>query len=145
MSEWIVLDTNVISAALRGDWPDSAQEWFSRTRRHHVITAVTLMELVYGIDRMPVGRRRTDLLEMIIPLVSDDGINVLEFSAGAAMAAGALRAAREARGRALGQADAQIAGICSVHGATLATRNVRDFEGLGLELVNPWELPTAHG
>jgi len=56
------------------------------------------------------------------------------------MEAGALRAAREAAGRPLGLADSQIAGICVAHQAALATRNARDFDGLGIHVVNPWEL-----
>jgi predicted nucleic acid-binding protein len=53
--------------------------------------------------------------------------------------AGRLRAVRESRGRPLSIGDAMIAAICIVHGATLATRNVRDFDGLDLKLVNPFE------
>ncbi len=64
---------------------------------------------------------------------------ILPFDLDAALENGKLRSVREAAGKPIGLADAQIAAICLVHGATLATRNVRDFDGLGLKLVNPFE------
>jgi len=42
-------------------------------------------------------------------------------------------------GKPISQADAQIASICYTRQATLATRNVSDFEGCGIAIVNPWE------
>ncbi len=132
----VVLDTNVISAAVRGDWPNSAQSWLADTRAHHAVTVVTVMELVFGVQRMPRGRKRSDIAAAVESLFSSAPI--LELTASAAMAAGNFRADRAAMGRPLSLADAQIAGICAVNGAALATRNTRDFEGLGLDLVDPW-------
>lgn len=132
----VVLDTNVISAAVRGDWPNSAQSWFADTRAHHAVTVVTVMELVFGVQRMPRGRKRSDIAAAVESLISSAPI--LELTASAAMAAGNFRADRAASGRPLSLADAQIAGICTVNGAAFATRNTRDFEGLGLDLVDPW-------
>lgn len=136
MTGRVVLDTNVISAALRGDWPDVAQTWFADTRDRHAITVVTVMELVYGVQRMPRGRKRSAVAAAIEAIVAS--ARILEMSAAAAIAAGNMRSDRASSGRPLDLADAQIAGICSVHRAALATRNTRDFEGLGLELVDPW-------
>ncbi len=132
----VVLDTTVISAAVRGDWPDSAQSWLADTRAHHAVTVVTVMELVFGVQRMPRGRKRSDIAAAVESLFSSAPI--LELTASAAMAAGNFRADRAAMGRPLSLADAEIAGICAVNGAALATRNTRDFAGLGLDLVDPW-------
>ena len=138
MPRLIVIDTNVVCAAVRGDWPHSAQTWFLTTRSRHVITVVTAMELVYGIQRMPLGKRRDKVLAATEELTARDESRVLPLTAAAATLAGALRAAREASGRPLALADAQIAGICLTHDALLATRNVRDFEGLDLDVIDPW-------
>lgn len=64
---------------------------------------------------------------------------ILPFDTVAAQTYGRLRAQRERRGRPIKDMDAMIAAICLVHGATLSTRNVRDFDGLDLKLVNPFE------
>jgi predicted nucleic acid-binding protein len=64
---------------------------------------------------------------------------ILPFDGEASVAAGRLRAERDRSGRPISIPDAMIAAICRVHGATLATRNVRDFDGLNLKLVNPFE------
>jgi len=141
MSPRVVLDTNVISAALREDWTESARQWFASSQHHQALTAVTILELVYGIARMPDGRRRESLMDALTSLLGRREARILPLSAAAAVKAGALRAEREAAGRALSLADAQIAGICLVNGAVLATRNTRDFSGLGLDLVDPWDLP----
>ena len=138
MIERVILDTNVISAAIRGDWPLVTQEWFAATRERHTLTVITVMELVHGVQRMPAGRRRSETAAAIDALVSV--AQVVDFTSAAAIAAGTFRADRAAIGRPLDLADAQIAGICAVSGASLATRNTRDFEGLGLSVVDPWQM-----
>lgn len=140
MNQLVVLDTNVVSAAIRGDWPPAAQEWFAHTRLHQAITVVTVMELTYGIARMPAGRRRTHLAEAIQEWLSSDAFTLLELSTLAAVAAGSMRAAREAAGRPLSVADAQIAGIARTNDACVATRNSRDFVDLDVDVINPWHL-----
>jgi predicted nucleic acid-binding protein len=65
---------------------------------------------------------------------------ILPFDAYAAVEYAALVAGSEANGRAVSMADAQIAAICRVHGASIATRNVRDFEFSGLPVINPWDV-----
>ena len=138
MIDRVILDTNVISAALRGDWPAATQEWFAATRERHALTVITVMELVHGVQRMPAGRKRSEIAAAIDAVVSS--AHIVDFSSAAAIAAGAFRADRAAAGRPLDLADAQIAGICAVSGALLATRNTRDFEGLGLSMVDPWQM-----
>ncbi len=133
----IVIDTNVISAALRGDWPETTQTWFGDTRARHALPVVTVTELVYGVQRMPAGRKRSDVAAAIESLVS--AAHILDLSTAAAIAAGNFRAERAAAGRPLDLADAQIAGICAAQGAALATRSSRDFDGLGLDVLDPWQ------
>jgi predicted nucleic acid-binding protein len=63
---------------------------------------------------------------------------VLDVTAAIARASGDLRAAREARGRRVAQADMLIAATAPAHGLTLVTRNRRDFEGCGVAVVDPF-------
>ena len=97
------------------------------------------MELSFGVARLPDGRRRQDLERRFAELTDDtEGLTVLEFDRRAAHVAAELQARREAMGRPGSQADMMIAGICHRSAASLATRNLRDFEHLGLQVMNPF-------
>jgi hypothetical protein len=140
----IVLDTNVISELMRAtpdrhviDWVDAqpASDLF--------LTAITLAELLYGVARLPHGRRRSTIADTLERVVTTDfDRRVVSFDDIAAGQYAELVAARERAGRPIGLADAQIAAICRSYGATLATRNTADFEDTGVVLANPWD-PTA--
>lgn len=141
----IVADTNVLSEPLRQRPEQRVVRWLKDNQQHLAITAVTVAELRYGARQLPRGRRRTGLLEATDQLVADAGTRLLPFSAEAADAYGALRAARDQAGHRMSVEDLMIAATCLVHGAALATRNVRDFDGCGLTLVDPWADETGQG
>lgn len=135
-----VLDTNVISEVMRTDPVAKVVDWVDE---HDVeslsMTAVTAAELLYGVARLPDGARKRELSFAVQALIRQDFAGrVLPFDADAAEHYAALVAQREGRGRPISAADAQIAAICRLRGATLATRNTRDFEETGIELVDPW-------
>jgi predicted nucleic acid-binding protein len=137
----IVLDTNVVSE-LSKPMPDATVVAWVDAQGGLAITATTLAELRFGVARLPQGKRRTLLSEAIAHLVADDlDGRVLPFDGACADAYGLIAAARERAGRPIGVADGQIAAICGVHGATLATRNIADFADTGIELINPWDPP----
>ena len=97
-------------------------------------------ELAFGAyehERKNNGSRRYH--ETLAAALSLFDGNILPFRMEAAMKFGEISALRNGMGRPIMRLDAMIAAICLVHGATLATRNVRDFDGLGLKLVNPFE------
>lgn len=104
-----------------------------------VTTAVTRAELMYGIEIMPTGKRR-DLLRCIAQEVFDIelGGRLLVFDRNAADAYASIGSIRRSAGIPVSHADVMIAAIVHSRGATLATRNVRDFIGCGLDVVNPW-------
>lgn len=137
----IVLDTNVISE-LAKPTPSSVVVAWLDAQDGLAIAAPALAELRFGIARLPDGERRTTLNEAIDGLVADDldGL-VLAFDRASADAYGLIAAARERAGRPIGIADAQIAAICLVRNAVLATRNVRDFLDTGIEIIDPWDPP----
>lgn len=144
----IVLDTNVLSELIR-DAPDAGVvRWLDSCDAATVATtAITAAELLYGVARLPSGRRKKQLSEAVRGLIEDDlGGRVEPFDASAASHYAVLVADREAAGRPIGAADAQIAATCRKLGATLATRNVRDFEDTGVDLLDPWQItPAAPG
>jgi toxin FitB len=138
----IVLDTNVISELTRQAPEPDVISWLDSLPVAEVATtAITAAELCYGVARLPSGRRKTELAAAVHGLLNDDFRGrVLAFDDRAAPRYADLVSARDQLGRPIGVADAQIAAICRVLDATLATRNTTDFEETGIELINPWLL-----
>ena len=135
----IVLDTNVISEALRANPDPAVSKWSTSLDERPRTTAVSVGELRYGLAKMPRGRRRTALDAGIKALLSKfSPAEILAYDDAAAALFGDVLVTRERAGRPIQLPDAQIAAICLNFGATLATRNTRYFDGLGLTLVNPW-------
>lgn len=137
----IVLDTNVLSEILRPVPERRVVEWLSEHPRASVFTTtITRGEILYGIQVLPAGKRRNALWNAAMQIfdVDLDG-QVLSFDSTAADSYAQVSAARRAAGRPIAQFDAQIAGITLSRGAQLATRNVKDFDACGLEVINPWD------
>ncbi|HEX3662425.1 MAG TPA: type II toxin-antitoxin system VapC family toxin [Acidobacteriaceae bacterium] len=136
----IVVDTNVLSEAMR-ERPDPAvAAWLQgQTALEAFTTAISKAEILYGIEILPQGRKRA-ALSRVADLIFFETLagRVLGFDEAAAPHYAQIAAARKASGRAVKTADAQIAAIVRLHGATLATGNTRDFEGCGIRVVNPW-------
>lgn len=136
----IVLDTNVISEIVKPTVDPNVKRWFqSQPITDLYLCDVVLMEQAYGGERFWLkngSRRYLRVLEGVLERY--DG-RILALTKDAAMTCGKLRARRENIGRPLGVQDAIIAATCLAHGATLATRNRKDFAGLDLLLVNPFE------
>ncbi|WP_190818680.1 type II toxin-antitoxin system VapC family toxin [Saccharopolyspora pogona] len=104
-------------------------------------TAITAAELLYGVSRLPDGHRKTALTAAVHALINDDFHGRVElFDELAATHYAVVVSERDQLGRPISAADAQIAAICRARGATLATRNIKDFEETGVELVNPWQV-----
>jgi predicted nucleic acid-binding protein len=135
----IVADTNVLSEPLRRDPDARVLAWLAAHEGDLAVTIVTVTELLYGAQRLSAGSRRTALLEAIEALVRDSRDRLLVFDEAAARAAAELRVARDRAGRPTSTEDLMIAAIAQARGALVATRNVADYEGFGVGLVNPWE------
>ena len=136
----IVLDTNVISEIFRPSPEPRVVEWLLSLTGDVAITSITLAELIAGVRRLPDGRRKDELAQRIEEAVAPyrGSRSVLAFDDAAAERYGDVLVSREAAGVPVSTADAQIAAICLAHGASCATRNVKDFQHTGVELVNPW-------
>jgi predicted nucleic acid-binding protein len=135
----IVLDTNVISELMKPAPSTVVRAWVSSQSSTSLFTtAVNVAEILYGIERLPQGRRKRQLRELVGDVFSAFDDKVLAFDHEAARAYASLVDRRSRLGRPVEGFDAQIAAICAVHGATLATRNLKDFVDTGISAVDPW-------
>jgi toxin FitB len=137
----IILDTNVVSEPLKPTPSTAVLDWLDRQAPETLyLTAVSLAELRAGIEALPPSRRRLELEQamarQIMPLFEG---RILSFDAKAAGAFGKVRVGAQAVGNTIGFADGAIAAIAASQGFALATRNVRDFRGAGVDLINPWD------
>ncbi len=137
----IILDTNIFLEALKPAPSQAVLDWLDRQAPETLyLTAVSLAELLAGIETLPQGRRRLELEQamarQILPLFEG---RILAFDAKAAGAFGKVRVGAQAVGNTIGFADGAIAAIAAAQGFVLATRNVWDFRGAGIGLINPWD------
>lgn len=136
----IILDTIVVSELARQAPDPDVVAWVDALPTTEVATtSVTAAELLYGVARLPHGRRKTQLSDAVQGLLDEEFHGRIEsFDRAAADRYAMVVTDREQLGRPISVADAQIAAICHTRGATLATRNNDDFTDTGIELVNPW-------
>jgi predicted nucleic acid-binding protein len=133
-----VLDTNVISEFGRQEPDKVVLTRLRGFRDERYITAINEAEILSGLEPLPHGRKAMALrLEVELMLEVDFAGKVLPFDSAAAKAYAIIGAARRAAGRPISVFDAQIAAIVRARKATLVTRNARDFEGCGFEVINP--------
>lgn len=138
----ILLDTNVLSELMKAKPAPQVLEWVdAQPAEDLLITSITVAEILYGIARMPDGKRKQGLLDVASVMFDEDFAgNILPFDADAAVHYAEIAAQTEAMGRKVDMADAQIAAIALLHDAVITTRNIRHFETLGVTLVDPWSL-----
>jgi hypothetical protein len=136
----ILLDTNVISELMRAEPSPAVLDWFGAHETADLfISAVTEAELRTGVAILPEGQRRNRLQSALDGMIEEDFPGrVLPFDSAAARAYADIAARRRAAGRPISEADCQIAAIAVAAGAPVATRNVKDFDGCGVDLINPW-------
>ena len=135
----IVLDTNVLSALMRQTPDKNVIVWLDKQPRTSVwTTSVTILEVRFGLQVMPLGKRRSLLIREFETVLDKIGYRVAPFDAAAAQQAGDLMASRQKKGRPGDLRDTMIAGIVLAHHATLATRNITHFEDLSVPVINPW-------
>lgn len=136
----IVLDTNVVSELLRPSPSIHVESWLASQDASSVyFTAVGEAELRYGLALLSAGKKRDNLARVIEEILTEDFRDrILVFDRQAARFYAVIAAQRRAEGRPISSFDCQIAAIARAHNAALATRNEKDFQGCGVEVINPW-------
>jgi predicted nucleic acid-binding protein len=137
----MLLDTNVISELVRPS-PNPAVVTFLRRQAPEAMStaAICEAEMHYGLARLPPGRRRDDLTARITAfLATGFQARILPFDSACAAVYGQIRPDRETAGKPIAVEDCMIAATARAHGATVATRNVADFQDCGVEIVSPWD------
>jgi predicted nucleic acid-binding protein len=135
----IVLDTNVLSALMHQIPDPIVVTWLDRQPRISIwTTSVTVLEIRFGLQIMPIGKRRSFLVQAFEVFFEKIGQRVVSFDGVAAQQASDLMASRHKKGRPGDLRDTMIAGIVLAHRATLATRNTSHFEDISVPVINPW-------
>ncbi|CAI1109183.1 Probable ribonuclease FitB [Serratia rubidaea] len=141
----IILDTNVISETLRPKPHYNVISWLNEKDNSELyLSAIVVAELFSGIACMPDGKRQQALrlrLAEAIQINFDE--QILPFDALCAMQYAELMGRNQRQGTPMSAPDAQIAATCLQYGATLATRNTKDFLHCGIELIDPWQVPAG--
>ena len=137
-----LLDTNIISelmdpagASAVLSWADSVDLWDQFT------TALSQAEVLYGLAIMPKGRKRTDRITWADQMFAEDFRGrILPFDQQAASHYADILSSRRSLGRRLDTIDAQIAAVARANGMAVVTRNTKDFEDCGIDLIDPWQV-----
>jgi toxin FitB len=141
----IILDTNVLSELMRPSPELQVLDWLRRQPMTQLgTTTINIAEIKYGLARLPAGQRRRELEQRFFSFVSRGlGDRIFDFDQAAADVFGDIMVAREKAGRRLEGSDGLIVAIAKSCGAGIATRNIADFKGCGVDLTNPWTSENA--
>ena len=135
-----LIDTNVVSELTKVS-PDPGVVTFLSEQDDLWLSSIVLHELEFGLLSLPEGRRRDDLQQVLSDFIAEFDDRILPLERVEAEWAARLRAKAHLSGRVLHPGDALIAGTARAHGLAVATRNVKDFDGLDVSVANPWQTP----
>lgn len=133
----ILLDTNVVSETVRPE-PDGRVLAFLAADHQFWLSTSVIHELDFGVKMLPVGRRRDRIAAAMRSLVAQHVNRILPVGLKEAEQAASLRVRARQSGRVLDLGDALIAATAVVNTLTVATRNTKHFEGLDLQVIDPW-------
>ena len=133
-----LLDTNVVSEMVKPS-PEGRVLEFLTEQPDLWLSVIVYHEMKFGLDLLPQGSRRRRLSLVVSALFAEYDDRILPVDRPEAEQAAALRAEARKSGRTLNLADALIAGTAKTHGLCVATRNIADFDGLDVDVLNPWD------
>jgi toxin FitB len=137
----ILVDTNVWSETMRPAPDQGVVAWLRGHSGESAISTITIGELLTGVALLPDGRRKEFLTVHVEGLITRARGRSYSYDEQAARALPAIMAARKRIGREVGKpVDAMIAAVAASRGMAVATRNTSDFDGMGIELINPWDV-----
>jgi predicted nucleic acid-binding protein len=136
----IILDTNVVSEIMRPKPDERVRRWLDQQPRSSIwTTSITVFEIRFGLETMPVGKRRTAFMASFERWLGEVVLQrIASYDETAARRAAELAADRQIRGRPGELRDTMIAGIVLASHAKLATRNAKHFEDIASSVMNPW-------
>ena len=136
----IVLDTNVVSEAMRNEPHPVVREWLNEQSAETLyLSSVTLAELLFGVSALPAGKRKDLLFKTLDGLMALFGERILPFDTDAARQYARLAVAARAAGRGFPTPDGYIAAIAASRAFIVATRDTAPFEAAGVPVINPWK------
>lgn len=138
-----LLDTNIVSELVAAAPAPQVLRWMvAQVPARLFLSVITLGEITKGVARLDAGRRRDRLARWLAEdLPAQFEGRLLPFDQAMAICWGEMMSETERRGRPRPAVDLQIAATAGHLGLILVTRNITDFEDVGLEIVNPWETP----
>lgn len=135
----IFLDTNVVSETFRKTPDPAVVGWLVRNDAELALSSVAIAEIAFGIEKIRREQRAGRLVQVLVNWRHRFADRIFPFTETAALVYGELMANALQRGHPMTAPDGMIAAIARVNAASLATRNVADFQTTGLELICPWE------
>jgi predicted nucleic acid-binding protein len=137
----ILVDTSVWSETMRPAPEPGVVAWLRAHRHEAAISTITIGELLTGLALLPGGRRRDFLVIRVEGLITRARERSYSYDEQAARALPTIMAARKRIGREVSKpVDAMIAAVAASRGMAVATRNTSDFAGMGVEVINPWNV-----
>ena len=137
----ILLDTNVISEAMKPAPVDTVRAWLDEQAAETLyLSSVTIAELLYGIGALPAGKRQDRLTKALDGLMELFADRVLPFDIAAARRYADLAVKARAAGKGFPTPDGYIAAIAASRGFTVATRDTSAFDAAGVAVINPWNV-----
>lgn len=133
-----LVDTNVLSEAVKRNPDPQVLAWLRKNESALYVSTITIGEIRRGIERLPAGKRRTQLRLWLHDLCACMKGRVLSFNTSTAHVWGQLKAKWETAGIKVSSLDSQIAATARRHDLILVTRNSRDFVDTGVKLLNPF-------
>ena len=135
----ILLDTNVISEAMKPQMHPSVRDWpDAQAAETLFLTSITVAELLFGIGALPDGKRKDNLEAALEGVMDLFGSRILPFDTNAARRYADLAVKAHSAGKGFPTPDGYIAAIAAAHGFCVASRDTSAFNAAGLTVIDPW-------
>jgi hypothetical protein len=137
----ILLDTNVVSEAMKPAPDDAVRAWLDEQAAETLyLSSVTVAELMFGIGALPKGKRKDKLADALDGVMKVFADRILPFDVDAARRYADLAVKARAAGKGFPTPDGYIAAIAASRGFAVATRDASAFDAAGVEVIDPWNV-----